>query len=178
MSVLGTFVEINELVLPYDETATKARRDRYFKSFLFAIVGLVVSALIALVFWLIFRWNDPLIWGLYIAVGALSLFRIGYALTRWLINRRTHKRMPDGTAVKVDRSGIIVGDGHGTWDEVTSVVAVTPWWSKSARLQLTTTSDRSVLPVDQLPAVLSTVDSAVSVFSQGRHRIDTSRLDR
>lgn len=180
VTVLGPeFTVVNELVLPYDPTATEARRDRWRKAFVKSLVGLGISILIALVLFLVFRWNDPLIWFFYAVFGALNLIRIGVALTRWLLARRTLARMPrTHPAVRVDRAGVGVDTLAMSWPEVTHLVARTPWWSTEPRVELHRGEERAIVRLDQLPAVLSTVDQAVRGLSAGHCRIDTRELDR
>lgn len=170
---------VNELVLPYDPTVTEARRDKYRKSFFRSLIGLGISIVIAVVLFLIFRWNDQLIWFFYAVLGAVNLVRIGYALTRWMLARRALARMPrTHPAVRVDRTGIGVDTLSMSWHEVSHLTARTPWWTNASRLELHRGDEKAVVRLDQLPAVVSTVDQAVRVLSGTNCRVDTRELDR
>ena len=180
VTVLGPeYAVVNELVLPYDPTATEARRDKYRKAFIRSLIGLGISIVIALALFLLFRWNDPLIWFFYGVFGAVNLARIGHALTRWMLARRTLARMPrTHPAVRVDRTGVGVDTLGMPWHEVTHLTARTPWWTKASRLELHRGTEKAMVRLDQLPAVVSTVDQAVRVLSGSDCRVDTRQLDR
>jgi|GEM_PF-4816967 len=180
VTVLGAeYAVINELVLPYDTKLTEARRSRYFLAFAIGLGSLLLSAMIAALLYLFFRWNEPLVWFFYAFFGALNLARIIYSLVRWLLARSTLKKIPVGQiAIRVDRTGMGSGSAGMPWSQVEQVAARTPWWSRSPRLELTGGGQRSVLRLDQIPALLATVDNAVRVLSAGQCRIDTSKLDR
>lgn len=180
VTVLGAeYAVINELVLPYDTTVTDARRLGYFKAFRRSLIWFGIGLLIAGVFWLITRWNDPLILFFYLFFLGLSLVRIIYYLVRWLVARSALGKIPVGQiAIRVDRTGMGSATAGMPWTQVEQVSAETPWWSKVPQLVLIGAGQRSVLRLDQIPAVLSTVDNAVRVLSDGQCRIDTRKLDR
>lgn len=180
VTVLGPeYAVVNELVLPYHPMLTEARRDKWRKSFFRSLIGLGISIVVALALFLLFRWNDPLIWFFYGVFGALNLARIANALTRWLLARRALARMPRAhPAVRVDRTGVNVDTLSLAWPEVELLTARTPWWSNASRLELHRGSEKAIVRLDQLPAVVSTVDQAVRVLSGDHCRVDTRQLDR
>ena len=180
MTVLGPEALVaNELVLPYDSTVTEARRNGWRKAFVWALVGLAISAVIAGVMYLVFRWNDPLILAFYGLFGVLNLYRIVNSALRWVLASRTLKRTPWGTtAVQVDRDGVGLGQQFVPWAEVTLLRARTPWWRKESWLELSHGDQRAKLRLDQVPAVASTIDQAVRTLSGGQVRVDTRQLDR
>ena len=175
---VSAYAVVNELSVPYDKRVTQQRRDGYFRRFMMAILGLAISVLVLLVIWLLFRPTEPLVFILYGVHLGISLARFGYVLTRWLVARRTLKTMPDGTALLVDRRGIAVAGLAVPWHEVTHVVARTPMHWSTGRITLTAGERHSELRVDQLPVDVSTVASAIEIFSAGTTRLDVTRLAR
>lgn len=175
---VSAYAVISELSVPYDKHATQQRRDGYFKRFMMSILGLAFSVLVLLVIWLLFRPTELLVFILYGVHLGISLARFGYVLTRWLVARRTLKRIPDGTAVLVDRRGIAVAGLAVPWDEVTRMVARTPMHWSTGRITLHAGERRSELRVDQLPVDVSTIASAIEIFSAGTTRLDVAKLAR
>lgn len=140
MTVLGPeAVVADELVLPYDPTLTQARADAWRKGFFRSLIGLGISVVIAVVIFLITRWNQPMIWFFYGFFGLLNVYRVTNALARWRTAVAVLKRTPWGTtAIQVDRDGIGMGRTHVSWAQVALLKARTPWSRKDSLLELST----------------------------------------
>lgn len=146
-------------------------------------LGVGISLLISVVWWLIFRPEvDSLLFWLLIASVALSLARVVITGVRLWRARRTIGRIPLGPAFQIDNHGVVlatVGTGERIgWPDIRVVKGRGKLFNPGPRLEFGWQPDGHwSVPIIQLDAAPKSIDSALRAFSLGRFGLDLSAVD-
>jgi hypothetical protein len=175
-----TIHHIDELIVPYDPSQLQlrvARRRRGMWSRLISL-GITVVILVLLYFFGGDRLQGAGSLSVYGVVLAISLgWFVGY-LVAWLRARRAARGVGTGTAVRIGRPGIQVGQVFTPWSEVSGLAMTGSRLGASPRFELRRSTGPAVsVPLDQIDVHPATLDSTARAYSGGRHGVDLSALD-
>jgi uncharacterized membrane protein YqjE len=173
---------IDALVVDYDNSQAQQRvlRLRRMLRSRLASLGISIVILIAIFIWQRDRFLDnPLPMILVYAVVLLG--GIGWVvgvLIAYRAARRAVATDQHGVALRVDRRGVELAGQQIPWSGLGSLDTAKGRWPQGPTLRATTTDGRSVeVPLEQLPVLPATVDSAARAYSGGRFGLDLSALD-
>lgn len=172
---------IEELAVPYDPTELEtlvARRRAQVRS---RIVSLVITLVILTV---IYFWQAEQFRGVAaIAVAysfaiALSLGWLAVVYIRYRRARADLAEVGSGTALRIGRPGVQVGDLYAGWPEVASLAMAKGGLGRGPRLQLSLTDGRHAsVGLNQISVFPATLDSTARAYSGGRHGVDLTALE-
>jgi hypothetical protein len=175
-----TIHHIDELIVPYDPSQLQLRVARRRRGMWSRLISLGITVVILVL--LYFFGGDRLqgagsLW-VYGVVLAISLgWFVGY-LVAWLRARRAARGVGTGTAVRIGRPGIQVGQVFTPWSEVSGLAMTGSRLGASPRFELRRSTGPAVsVPLDQIDVHPATLDSTARAYSGGRHGVDLSALD-
>ncbi|MGB3955984.1 MAG: hypothetical protein WBL05_12000 [Brooklawnia sp.] len=171
------------MMVSYSPVAMAQRAAR-LRSLLFRQwLGVVISAVISVVWWLIFKPEpDSLLFWLLIAAVAWSLGRVLTTIVKLRRARKTTARVPLGPAFQIDNQGLVlstVPEGERVdWSQVSRIQGRNKVFNPGPRLEFAWGPDRAwSVPIIVLDAPPGVIDSALRAFSLGRFGLDLSKVD-
>ncbi len=170
---------IEELVVEYDLERVTERAERRRRLFRSRLVSLLITVLVVVGFaiWLRSQ-GQPL--GLWVSVVIVTI-SVAWAAISYLIYRRARHELGElrpGTAIRIGRGGVVIGDLSSGWDGVAEIATVKGGLGRSARLALRLRDGRtSSVALDQVSVLPATLDSTTRVYSAGRHGVDLTALE-
>lgn len=123
--------------------------------------------------------SDVLAW-LLVASVVVSGMRVMANIVMLRRARIATSRIPLGPAFKIEPDAIVVSTCPGgqriAWERVTAVHGVDKFFSPGPRFQVVWDDGSFEVPLIELDAAPSTIDSALRAYSRGRFGLDLSRV--
>jgi len=143
------------------------------------IVSTVISLGITFaIYWFFREQLGALTWPVVAISAALPLAYLIWAIVGEVAVRRSARTVHDGLALGVGREGVGTASGWWGWDAIAAVRARSRRFGRSDDLIVEAKDGRQVaLPLAFLSDKPATIDSAIRALSNGRVRVDFSKLD-
>ncbi len=172
---------IEELAVPYDPTELEAlvlRRRAQVRSRIISL-GFTVVILTVIYFWQAEQLRGvAAIAVAYSFAIALSLGWLAVVVIRYRLARADLTEMGEGTALRIERSGVQVADLYAGWSEVASLAMAKGGLGRGMRLQLSLADGRQAsVRLNQISVFPATLDSTTRAYSGGRHGVDLTALE-
>ena len=171
---------VEALAVPYDSQAADERVARRKQQLRMRLISLGITVVIMVGFYL---WRgQELSGGLFIA-GYVLVFLVafGWLAFHWIglrIAREERAEVGQGTALRIDRTGVELAGTFAAWPQIAGLAAVKGGFLRADRLQLNRTDGEPVsVALEALPVRPATIDQTARAYSAGRHGVDLSELD-
>lgn len=171
---------VEALAVPYDPTAADERVARRRRQFRMRLISLGISLVIMTIFYL---WRGHELAGVWMVVVYALVIVIGlaWAAVFWVGHRIAKQERADvgqGTALRIDRSGVELAGTFVAWPQVTGLAAAKGGFLRADRLQLSRADGPPVsIAFEAMPVRPATIDQTARAYSGGRHGVDLSELD-
>jgi hypothetical protein len=170
------------LVVNYDAGPAGERVDRWKRLVRGRVISLGITVVVLII---IFVWqrerflDDPA--PMLVVYGLVLLAGIAWLVGVWLGYRATKRNaasVQQGVVLQVNRYGVAVAGQQIAWSDVSSLAVAKGRWPGGPLLQATRVDGSSAsVPLEQIPVLPATLDSAFRAYSAGRHGLDLSALD-
>lgn len=144
-------------------------------------IRLFISVAISLAwyFWQRPGWGDLLLWLLILSV-AVSVTRVATNIVQLRRARIATSRIPLGPAFKIEPDGMVLAttpEGQKVaWEQIAEVHGVDKFFSPGPRFEVVWDGGKFQVPIIELDAAPSTMDSAIRAYSLGRFGLDLSQV--
>ncbi len=171
---------VEALAVPYDAQAADQRVARRKQQLRMRLISLGITVVIMIGFYL---WRGQEMGGGWFIGAYVLVFLIafGWLAFYWIglrIARRERAEVGQGTALRIDRTGVELAGTFVTWPQVAGLAVVKGGFLRAERLQLTPTGGEPVSVALEAMAVRpATIDQTARAYSAGRHGVDLSELD-
>ncbi len=142
------------------------------------LVSLGISVAVTIALYVFFRDQlGGMTWPVLVIAVAIPLALLAWTVGREVLARREARGVQEGLALGVARRGLLTGAGLVAWADVAGIAAVSRL-GRGPDLVVTARDGRTaVLALDYLSAKPATIDASIKALSNGRCRIDFSKLD-
>lgn len=142
-------------------------------------LGLIFSVALSVAWYL---WQRPtasdLLTWLLVASVVASAVRVVVNIVMLRRARIATSRIPLGPAFKIEPEGMVLATCPGgervAWERITAVHGVDKFFSPGPRFEVLWDGGRFEVPIIELDAAPSTIDSAMRAYSRGRFGLDLS----
>lgn len=176
--------QLTQTSVPWERQPIVARREGALHGLTWPAISLT-GTLIGLV--VVFAWIAntregsgpmPFFVLLFFGIGVLSSSTvIGYGLFKVIRAQQELGSVGDGVAFQIDRQGITTPQGKAPWDDIISITTVPGQPCQGPILRVEHRLGCDSYPVDALGVLPGSLESAVRIFSRGRHGVDLSAIE-
>ncbi len=169
------------MLVSYSPVATAKRAGRLRAKLLPNWLRVAASVIISTGWYL---WQRPtpkdvLFWLLVISILA-SVARVVTNIVMLRRARIATSRIMLGPAFKIEPDAVVLGMAPAperiAWERITSIAGVDKFFSPGPRIEFRWDQGKWSVPVIELDAAPSTVDSAIRAYSRGRFSFDLSKV--
>lgn len=171
---------VEALAVPYDSKAADDRVARRRQQIKMRLISLGITVVVMIIFYL---WRRQDLTGAFFVIGYVLVFVIAFAWLafHWIgykLAQRERAEVGQGTALRIDRTGVELAGVFAAWPQVAGLAAVKGGFFRAERLQLARTDGEPVsVAFEALGVRPATIDQTARAYSSGRHGVDLSELD-